>query len=354
MGKHFQVLMFLAFILVIFTGTARAADIKPACSVKLIGGGQSAVNFETTARTVGEFLAELGVKVSDIDKVTPDSASRIKEGLLVTYDHYFPITIIADGQEYNVAINKGSVSDVIADFSDASGIEYVCVTEGLGDFKVVENTVLEISSRITKSYTTTEAIPFENTKVENPNVEEGITTKLTEGVAGVKEIVTNVTYLKGKEISRVIAKTTVTKAPVNEVIEIGTKIKVVVPPPTPKPTPKPSTSTGSNSSGAPSTYRYKLTMSATAYCSCVECTGKRPGDYWYGMTATGMKARYGVVAVDPKVIPLYTHLYIEGYGYAIAGDTGGAIKGKKIDLYFDSMKTVNKFGRQTRTVYVLD
>ncbi len=55
------------------------------------------------------------------------------------------------------------------------------------------------------------------------------------------------------------------------------------------------------------------------------------------ITATGMKQGFGVVAVDPKVISLYTKLYIPGYGKAVAGDVGGAIKGKKIDLGYDSL-----------------
>ena len=80
-------------------------------------------------------------------------------------------------------------------------------------------------------------------------------------------------------------------------------------------------------------------MVATAYTAGFESTGKRPGDRGYGITATGTKAKHGTVAVDPKVIPLGTELYIEDigniegdYGYATALDTGGAIKNNRIDL----------------------
>ena len=69
-------------------------------------------------------------------------------------------------------------------------------------------------------------------------------------------------------------------------------------------------------------------MEATAYTDDVESQGK-----WVGQTASGMKPQVGVVAVDPKVIPLGTKLYVEGYGEAIAGDTGGAIKGMRIDVF---------------------
>ena len=71
------------------------------------------------------------------------------------------------------------------------------------------------------------------------------------------------------------------------------------------------------------------------------------------VTASGMAAAVGRVAVDPRVIPLGTRLYIEGYGYAVAADTGGAIKGNRIDLYMDSESACNSFGRRNVTVHVL-
>jgi 3D (Asp-Asp-Asp) domain-containing protein len=73
-----------------------------------------------------------------------------------------------------------------------------------------------------------------------------------------------------------------------------------------------------------------------------------------GITATGMRAQHGVVAVDPDVIPLGTRLFIPGYGIAIAADTGGAIQGAKIDLCMESYGDAISFGRQTIKVYVLN
>ena len=73
-----------------------------------------------------------------------------------------------------------------------------------------------------------------------------------------------------------------------------------------------------------------------------------------GITATGMAARQGVVAVDPDVIPLGTRLYIPGYGLAVAADTGGAIVGSKIDLCMEDYTSAINFGRRDVQVYVLD
>ena len=100
----------------------------------------------------------------------------------------------------------------------------------------------------------------------------------------------------------------------------------------------------------PIRYKKVLEMEATAY------SPENAKDSWGDpySTAIGLKAGYGVVAVDPKVIPMRTRLYIEGYGYAIAGDTGGAIKGMRIDLGFDTEAEAVKFGRQTVKVFILD
>jgi 3D (Asp-Asp-Asp) domain-containing protein len=73
-----------------------------------------------------------------------------------------------------------------------------------------------------------------------------------------------------------------------------------------------------------------------------------------GITCNGKRAGYGIAAVDPKVIPLGSKLYIEGYGYAIAADVGGAIKGNRIDLGYNSRGGAFKWGRRKVLVYVLD
>ena len=92
-----------------------------------------------------------------------------------------------------------------------------------------------------------------------------------------------------------------------------------------------------------------LMMSATAYDPSPQTIG--PGAT--GLTRTGRHAEYGVVAVDPRVIPLNTIVYVEGYGFALACDTGSAIKGNRIDLCFDSRTTANNYGRRKVRVHVL-
>lgn len=95
----------------------------------------------------------------------------------------------------------------------------------------------------------------------------------------------------------------------------------------------------------PRKYLKKLSLQATAYTSQDPGCGK--------LTKREHYLRKGLVAVDPKIIPLGTRLYIEGYGYAIADDIGSAIKGNKIDLAYENRKDAFNFGRKTVTVFIL-
>lgn len=99
-----------------------------------------------------------------------------------------------------------------------------------------------------------------------------------------------------------------------------------------------------------------VTVEATAYCSCAECCGewahKRPGGVVY--TADGSVAQTGVtIAADWDKYPAGTVLYIDGLGERIVQDVGGAIKGNRVDVYFDNHQDALQFGRQTLKAYVV-
>ena len=97
-------------------------------------------------------------------------------------------------------------------------------------------------------------------------------------------------------------------------------------------------------------------FTATAYCSCKKCCDKDPSNKWYGITASGRKARWGTVAVDRRLIKLGSRLRIEGFPKTVfrADDVGGAIKGKHIDLWFPSHKKALEFGRQKLVVELVN
>ncbi len=114
-----------------------------------------------------------------------------------------------------------------------------------------------------------------------------------------------------------------------------------------------STSTTASKENAPEankTASKEIIVEASAYtASCEGCSG---------ITATGMNLKANpnakVISVDPAVIPLGSKVYVEGYGEAIAGDTGGAIKGKRIDVFFPSQQDAINFGVKQLKVTILD
>ncbi len=115
--------------------------------------------------------------------------------------------------------------------------------------------------------------------------------------------------------------------------------------------------------GVPTNYVSYIDCTATAYCLCQKCTGKTPNSPGYGRTASGHVIKPGqnekIIAVDRRQIALGTNVYVQGlngapsYGFALAADTGGAIKGNKIDLYYDSHADCLKWGRRQVRVYIL-
>ncbi|MCE7793019.1 3D domain-containing protein [Salipaludibacillus sp. CUR1] len=97
---------------------------------------------------------------------------------------------------------------------------------------------------------------------------------------------------------------------------------------------------------------------ATGYTAGYESTGKTEDHPEYGITYSGAKVKrdlYSTIAADPEVFPLGTILFIPGYGYGVVADTGSAIKGDKIDLYFDTVKDVyDLWGKKSVEVFVIE
>ncbi len=187
---------------------------------------------------------------------------------------------------------------------------------------------------------TEEEIPFETAYVGSDSLYVGEEVTTQEGVNGVKKITTTNKIVDGK-VTDVSISEEIVSEPVNEIVKIGTKEKPAV---------EEAPVLGQTPTGL--NYSRVLTIDATAYCPCSKCCGK----WSNGVTATGLRAGYGVAAVDPRVIPLGTKLYVEGYGYCVAGDTGGAIKGNRIDLCYESHSAAlaSGFGHKATKVYVLN
>lgn len=131
-----------------------------------------------------------------------------------------------------------------------------------------------------------------------------------------------------------------TKVQIKQVLKLPSHIKN-------KPAAKKATT--KKSATHPSNVKKTIKMSSTAYtANCKGCSG---------ITKTGLNLRKNpslkVIAVDPKIIPLGSKVWVEGYGIAVAGDVGSAIKGKKIDVFMSKKSTAKNWGRKTVTVKLL-
>ncbi|MDI9639339.1 3D domain-containing protein [Kamptonema cortianum] len=171
----------------------------------------------------------------------------------------------------------------------------------------------------------TETIPYEVKYVFNRSMSAGRIKKVTDGVTGSK-VVTLTHYLKDGKVIK--TEKAVEETPAEPaVFHMGRS--------------------GFNMTDRGSFTRAKLLeMESTAYL---------PTDGGgHGITASGRRADFGVVAVDPRVIPLGTLLFVEGYGFAIAADTGGAIKGNKIDVCLKSRRAAMQWGRRKVKVHIFN
>ncbi|MBU7007754.1 3D domain-containing protein [Phosphitispora fastidiosa] len=209
-------------------------------------------------------------------------------------------------------------------------VEYYSVSRHLSS-RVRDGMVIWVyKHRITKT-TENEEIPAPVTKKWDLYLEPGQQRVTQAGKSGVMKHTFIEHYRDDELLSKEMTGSTVIMTPTPQVIAVGSYRA---------PTRDVPSRQVSSRQGAPGTGQ-SIKFVSTAYTH----TGYR--------TATGIKPRRGVVAVDPRVIPMGTKLYIEGYGYGIASDTGGAIKGRKIDVFFETRAEALKWGRRTVAVQII-
>jgi len=178
------------------------------------------------------------------------------------------------------------------------------------------------------------SVPNETQEAQSAALVVGSKEIATQGVMGTDKITYYVKRVNGEETERTQLSRVRTAEPQNEVIHIGSRL----------------TAEALEAMGARA-----ITCVATAYDGSYATLG-----YHNPKTALGKTPTVGTVAVDPRVIPLGTKLYIETtdgsyvYGESFAGDTGGAIKGNRVDLFMASRSEALSFGRRQVKVYILD
>lgn len=308
------------------------------------------VEVRTFQKNVGGILQKQGIVLSDEDKMNVSFDTRLTDDMVIEIYRAMPIKITAMGETKEYLTTRRKVGEIFEELGFQAN-EKDIVTPNLTDV-VASGADLTLIKTAEEIVTEDEEIPFTVKEKINKDMNSGESKVAQAGQNGIKRYSYQISYQDGVEVSRELVGEEVLVEAVDEVKEVGAKVTAAN---------FQIASAGSMPSrGGSLSYSKVLQCSATAYDLSYESCGKYPGQPGYGRTATGMQAQYGVVAVDPRVIPLGTRLYIEAmdgswtYGYAVAGDTGGAIKGNKVDLFFNTAAEVRKFGRRPARVYILN
>ena len=304
-----------------------------------------------------EVLTEAGIELEEEDTYETGYADGMNQ---ITVRRMQMVTVI----------NRGAQS-VIGTYGETTGslLARMGITPGTGDTlscssetQTYDGMTIELVHTETRIEEEDTTVPYPVNYYEDPDLEPGAEIVLVAGQNGLTHVKSEVTYRNGKEVSRVIVQETVQTKPVTQLVIRGVDRTIMEQPADPEPAEQaaPAASSGaasgSSSSGSSSSGGSRYDGSAETDGNVIMTSS---GEGYVGNTYSGTLARVGAIAVDPTVIPLGTKMYVVSndgqyvYGYCVAEDIGGGIKGNKIDLYFDTYAECWDFGVRMCTVYIL-
>lgn len=288
-----------------------------------------AVVVRTSARTVGEAARAAGIRLGPWDLTVPGPEARVADGLVVKVWRAQPVVFAIDGREMRVLTAAPTVGEAVA--RSRVPVRVDDRLEPGRDQPIVAGMRITVT-RVVRSYQHwPEKIPFETVKREDMTMDIGQTKVIQGGVPGSQERLVLVTYEGGRQVSVQELSKRVFREPTTAILRVGTAGTIV-------------------REGRTLRFLKALQVTATAYDPGPISCGASASGY----TAVGLKATKGIVAVDPRVIPLWSRVYVDGYGFAVAGDTGSAIKGNRIDVCFDTYDEAIHWGVKRVKVYILE
>lgn len=290
-------------------------------SIKVDGKTLQLNTFKTTVRDV---LGEANVQLRAEDVVQPTLSTEVVDDLKVVVTRAFPVSI-AVGTARVTVMTVGCTVRELLQLGKVEVRKNDKVFPSL-DTRVAPMSIVRVMRVDEKMVKETAPIAFTTKRSSNPSMDRGKAVVVAKGTPGLLEKTFKLKVVDGKVVSRILVGKRVLQAASPRVISVGVRLPLNML----------STSRGRY------TYRKVYSMTATAYNG----RGRQ--------TAGGYRSGYGVVAVDPRVISLGTKVYVEGYGLAVAGDTGGAIRGQRIDLGYHTTSDAMRFGRRRVRVYVLE
>lgn len=303
---------------------------KPAKQVEVIQN-QEKKTYWTAADTVKDFLKEQNIVLNEHDQLNLNPDAKLKKDMKIAIQRAFPLKLVVGGKKQDV----WSTSTTVADFLSQQGITLNKLDRVEPELKqtVTKNAVINVIRVEKVTDVVEEPINYAVITKNDSNLEKGKQKVVNEGQEGLLSKRYEVVLENGKEVSRKLVSEKKMKEKQDKVVAMGTKVLVA------------QVSRGSSEPAGKEIY-----VSSTAYtANCNGCSG---------YTATGMNLRANpnakVIAVDPRVIPLGTKVYVEGYGYAIAADTGSAIKGFKIDVFFPSKSDAFRWGSKRVKIKILN
>ena len=300
--------------------------------------------------TVADAIKAAGLTISKSDSVSLSQNTQLEPDMEITIARFFTINVNLRGEKLSKEVPAGTVADALAYFDIKIDNDDV-VNVNLST-EVSEDMNIKIDKVTYKEIEKTEKVAYNTVYKDTDDMYVGESSVETQGADGERTITIKEKYINGKLESSKETKNEITTQPIDEVILNGTKEYVS----------QVYTNSGyvsanetenilTDVNGNQVHYTNVLTGSGTAYYAPVGA-----------LTSTGRLARYGVVAVDPDIIPYGSILYIVSndgevvYGYAVAGDTGGALWAGTaiVDLYYNTYDECCQFGRRDVTIYVLD
>ncbi|MFS0784134.1 ubiquitin-like domain-containing protein [Bacillus sp. 1P06AnD] len=288
----------------------------------------------TTSDTVGDFLKEQNIEINANDKLSHAGSTNIKNNIEIAINKAFTLQLVDGGNAKKV----WSTSTTVADFLKKQGIALEPldrVEPSLYD-SVKPNSSVNVVRVKKVTDVVEEPINYNVVSKKDGTLPKGNQKVVSEGKEGVASNEYAVFIENGKEVKRTLVAKKVVREKQDKVVAVGTKAAV-------------SASTSSGNTSYTGGGGQEMVVNATAYTAgCNGCSG---------LTATGYDLRSNpnakVIAVDPSVIPLGTKVFVEGYGYAIAADTGGAIRGNKIDVFFSSKSKAYQWGKRSVKIRVI-
>ncbi|MDE0198649.1 MAG: ubiquitin-like domain-containing protein [Caldilineaceae bacterium] len=274
----------------------------------------------TLADTVGEALRDAQVTVYLGDEVLPSLGTRVSSGLRVFIRRSIPVSLVADGVLYRTRTLTDSVGDVLAEIGvGLTGLDEVTPHLGAGLQPDMQIRIVRVKEEVEIEE---EIAPFETVWEPDPNLPIDTIIEYP-GAEGITRSRFRVLFRDDEMVERALEDIWVAQEPRNKRIVYGQKIEA---------------QTFITEDGQEITYWRRIRMRATSYSAST--AGVSPSVPWYGFTRTGDRMRKGIVAVDPNIVPLRTRVYVPGYGFGDALDTGGNIKFRRIDLGYDDHNLV--------------